>query len=279
MDLDKWKVLLLKLPRKQPLVLPQSMGPRNPREKEDLESPRLAKMGNLLLPRKMAPNQSQKGRDLPRRTRMPPQMMTRSPNKTVKRNPSKRVRRSLSKRVRRRQTRLNIERKVRSLHPHNLRRLLQVMISPLTKKRRDLKPLRTLSRNIDLRVQLLRERTMAQSQPNLKILRRIPRRKKRKRNLQRTLCTRTQWNLLKRRSSSPSGRSTDTVTGERALARLSLLSRRPFPSNQRHFSSLQKKKHSIPNNKKLKLKSRKSIQALTKKRLNSKKSWVRNRPK
>jgi hypothetical protein len=189
------------------------------------------------------------------------------------------LRRSLSKRVRRRQTRLNIERKVRSLHPHNLRRLLQVMISPLTKKRRDLKPLRTLNRNIDLRVQLLRERRMAQSQPNLKILRRIPRRKKRKRNLQRTLCTRTQWNLLKRRSSSPSGRSTDTVTGERALARLLLLSRRSFRSNQRHFSSLQRRKHSIPNNKKLRLKSRKSIQALTKRRLNLKKSWVRNRPR
>ena len=83
MDLDKWKVLLLKLPRKQPLVLPQSMGPRNPREKEDLESPRLVKMDNLLLPRKMALNQSQKGRDLPRRTRMLPQRMTRSPIRTV----------------------------------------------------------------------------------------------------------------------------------------------------------------------------------------------------
>jgi len=278
-DLDKWKVLLLKLPRKQHLVLPQSMGPRNPREKEDPESPRLARMGNQFLPRKMALNQSQKGRDLPRRTRMPLQRMIRSPNRTVKRNPSKRVKRNPSKRVRRRQTRLNTERRAKNLHPHNLRRLLLERISPLTKKRRDLKPLRTLTRNIDQRVQLLRERRMAQSQPNLKILRRIPRRKKRKRNLQRTLCTRTQWNLLKRRSSSPSGRSTDTVTGERALARLLLLSRRSFPSNQRHFSSLQKRKHSIPNNKKLRLKSRKSIQALTKRRLNSKKYWVRNRPR
>lgn len=271
MDLDKWKVLLLKLPRKQPLVLPQSMGPRNPREKEDPESPRLARMGNQFLPSKMALNQSQKGRDLPRRTRMPLQRMTKSLNRKVKRNPNKTVRK--------RQTRPNTERKARNLHPHNLRRLLLERISPLTKKRRDLKPQRTLNRNIDQRVQLLRERRVAQSQPNLKILRRIQRRKKRKRNLQRTLCTRTQWNLLKRRSSSPSGRSTDMVTGEKALARLSLLSRRLFPSNQRHFSSLQKRKHSMPSNKKLRLKSRKSIQALTKRRLNSKKSWVRNRPR
>ena len=203
---------------------------------------------------------------------MPPQRMTRSPNRMVKRNPSKRVRK--------RQTRLNTEKKVKNHHPHNLRRLVQARInSPPIKKRRDPKPLRTLNRNIDQRVQLLRKRKMAKSQPNLKILKRIPRRKKRRRNLQRTLCTRTQWNLLKRRSLSPSGRSIDTVTGERDLARLSLLSRRSFLSNQRHFSSLQKRKHSMPNNKKLRLKSRKSIRALTKRRLNLKKFWPRNRPK
>ena len=192
-DLETWKVLLLKLTRKQHLVLlPQSMGQRNPREKEDLESQRLARMGNLFLQRKMARNQSQKGRDLPKRTRMPlsqSKMVTRSLNKTVKRNLSKRARRSQSKRVRRSKTRLNTERKARNLHLPNLKRLLPVMISLLTKKRRDLKLLRTLTRNTDQRVRLLRERRMAtKSQPNLKILRRIPRRKKRgkRRKLQRT---------------------------------------------------------------------------------------------
>lgn len=259
-------------------MLPKQMDWKSPREKEDPENPKPMKMGNNLPLRMKVLSKNPRGRDLPKRTRTLQQR--RNTSLRMIRSQSRKLNRSPSKMATKKQTRPNTERRVKSLRLLNLRRLLLVKISQVRRKRRDHKPLRSLKSSTAKRVQLLRKKRMVnKSQPILKIQRRILRRKKRRKRPQRTLFTRIQWNLLKRKSSNPSGRSTDMVTGERALARLLLLLRLKFQSNQRNFSSLQKRKHSIPSSKKLRPKSKNSMETLMKRRLNLKRFWVKSKLK
>jgi len=185
---------------------------KNQREKEDLESPRPRRVKHQ---RKMAPNQNPRGRDLPKRIRIPPlKMVTKSQRMATK---SQRM-------ARRSQTRLNTERKVRvinsprSHHLLKLRRLLPQMekISQ-RRKREDLKLPRTQRCNTAQRVLLLKRMRRPPQIPQLG-RRKLQRKRKR---LQKILFIRTQWNLSKRENSSPSGRNIDMVIGERAQVRLS----------------------------------------------------------
>ena len=248
------------------------MGPKNLREKEDLESqrPPLRKVKSP----PMAPSQSPRGRDLPRRTR------------TRKLRPSQsRIALKSPRMVRRSKTRLSTERRAMVSHsPKSLpllklrRRLAQMARTSLRRRRGDLRLLRIQRSNIDPKVALLRRKPPQLSKARKeRKAKRLRRKKRRRKKLQRTLFTKTQWNLLKRENSNPSGKSTDTVIGERAQARPSSLSKQLFLRCQRNFSSHRRRKLSIPNSKKLRTKLKRSTQVLKKKRLNSKKFCLKSK--
>ena len=75
-----------------------------------------------------------------------------------------------------------------------------------------------ISQNIDSKVQKTKTRKKRKMKPKIprEITRRLRRRRRKRREI---LFTRTQWISKKRRSSSLSGRNTDSVNGERVLAR------------------------------------------------------------
>jgi hypothetical protein len=167
-------------------------------------------------------NQGLKKLDLQERTRRQQHQQARkSPSKKVRISP--RVRGNQDSKVKRSPTRPNTERRVRVIRcPKSLRllkqRKLQAQMVKICQKRKGHKLPRTQSRSIDQKDLHLKEKLMRLLQ--LEMIKKSQKRKREKRrNLQRTLSIKTQWNMLKRKNLNPSGKSTEMVIGEGAQVR------------------------------------------------------------